>query len=403
MLETFISALLLQQGYNATLVTLGAAILGSAAGAIGVFVFLRKRALVSDAIAHATLPGIGLAFLVMIAFGGDGRFLPGLMIGSALSACLGMLCLQYMVQHTRLTEDASIGAVLSVFFGIGVVFLTIIQNIPAGRQAGLETFLLGSTAGMLFDETVLITLCALCCIGLILIFYRAMIVVAFDTEYAATAGISVARTDFLMMGLAVFVTVVGLKIVGLVLIVALLIIPAVTARFWTHQADRMVLIAALIGGASGYIGVCLSSSAVKLPTGPVIVLLSFALFCVSLIFSPLRGGLAWLISHWRHTKRVHLRQGLLALARREAIYDRLTLSVLRKSGYIRADGVVTSEGSLAAAEALQDEARWALSTRIFAENDLPSRYDGLTPIEDVFTKDQIVVLDQELQRNLKGV
>ncbi len=144
-----LDALTLQLGYNATLVAIGASLLGAAAGVTGTFLFLRKRALVSDAISHATLPGVGLAFIAMVALGGDGRALPGLLIGSAISAGIGLLAVQALVRRTRLPEDAAIGAVLSVFFGFGIVLLTVIQSMSAGRQAGLESFLLGSTAGML--------------------------------------------------------------------------------------------------------------------------------------------------------------------------------------------------------------------------------------------------------------
>ncbi|MDG1085784.1 MAG: metal ABC transporter permease, partial [Planktotalea sp.] len=133
-------ALTFQLGYNATLVTLGATLLGVAAGVTGTFLFLRKRALVSDAISHATLPGVGLAFILMVAMGGDGRSLLGLMLGSAGSAWIGLLCISALTRRTRLAEDAAIGAVLSVFFGIGIVFLTFIQTMSEGRQAGLEGF-----------------------------------------------------------------------------------------------------------------------------------------------------------------------------------------------------------------------------------------------------------------------
>ncbi|MBS4009544.1 MAG: metal ABC transporter permease, partial [Roseovarius sp.] len=134
-------ALTLQLGYNATLVTLGAAMLGVGAGATGTYLYLGKRALVSDAISHATLPGVVLGFMVMVALGGEGRFLPGLMLGAALSAVLGLLTVTWLTTRTRLHEDAAIGAVLSVFFGFGVVLLTVVQVMDAGRQAGLETFL----------------------------------------------------------------------------------------------------------------------------------------------------------------------------------------------------------------------------------------------------------------------
>lgn len=140
-------ALLLQSGYNATLVTLGAAALGLATGAVGSFLFLRRRSLVPDAMAHATLPGVGIAFLVMVAMGGEGRFLPGLLLGAGCTSLLGLWVLQGLVRGTRLPEDAAIGAVLSVFYGAGIVLLTYIQGLGAGRQAGLEGFCLARPRG----------------------------------------------------------------------------------------------------------------------------------------------------------------------------------------------------------------------------------------------------------------
>jgi len=209
-----IEALTLQLGYNATLVTIGAMMLGVAAGATGTFLFLGKRALVSDAISHATLPGIGLAFVVMVMLGGDGRALPGLLIGSALSAALGLICVSALTNRTRLTEDAAIGAVLSVFFGIGIVLLTVIQSMTSGRQAGLESFLLGSTAGMLWDDALVIAVGGALVLGLTLLLRRPMTMVAFDPDYAAGSGMNVRRVELAMMGLAMAITVVGLKIVG---------------------------------------------------------------------------------------------------------------------------------------------------------------------------------------------
>lgn len=181
-------ALTLQLGYNATLVTLGAALLGMAAGATGTFLFLGKRALVSDAISHATLPGVALAFVAMVALGGDGRALPGLLAGSALSAAVGLLCVSALTNRTRLSEDAAIGAVLSVFFGFGIVLLTVIQSMSSGRQAGLESFLLGSTAGMLRQDAVVIASGGAIVLLLVAALRRPMTMVAFDRVFAASLG-----------------------------------------------------------------------------------------------------------------------------------------------------------------------------------------------------------------------
>lgn len=387
-------ALLLQLGYNATLVALGSAALGLAAGATGTFLFLRKRSLVSDAVSHATLPGLALAFMVMVALGGDGRSLAGLMAGSALSALFGLLCVSWLTRFTRLAEDAAIGAVLSVFFGFGIVLLTVVQTMSAGRQAGLESFLLGSTAGMLFQDAMLIALGGLLVLACVLALRRPMLMVAFDSGYAETQGVPVARIDLAIMALVMAITVVGLKVVGLILIVALLIVPAVTARFWTNKADRVVLLAGGFGGLSGYLGAAISATAPDLPTGPIIVLVGFAIFALSMLLAPGRGVLAAMIRHIRFQRRVHLRQGLLSLAMGQPVYERLTRRMLRREGLMRADGVATSQGRHRAAAALRDEGRWQALRSSTHLSELSTRDDGLTDIGQVLTPDQITELDR---------
>ncbi|WP_417700052.1 metal ABC transporter permease [Pseudophaeobacter sp.] len=393
-----LDALTLQLGYNATLVAIGAALLGTAAGITGTFLFLRKRALVSDAVSHATLPGVCIAFLLMALAGGDGRNLAGLLLGSAVSAGIGLWCMNWLTRNTRLAEDAAIGAVLSVFFGFGIVLLTVIQTLGVGRQAGLEGFLLGSTAGMLYSDALVIAAGGAVTLLLVLLTRRPMTLVAFDPEYAAARGLPVDRIDLLMMGLVMAVTVVGLKIVGLILIVALLIIPAVTARFWSERSDRVVLLAGLFGGIAAYIGAALSASAPNLPTGPIIVLVSFALFALSLLLAPNRGVLAAMLRHMRFQRRVHLRQGLLALAQGQAIYESLTLRLLRRAGLLRADGVATAKGQARAAKALRDERRWEVVRGDVTQEAAAALYDGLRDIETVLTVDQI----QEIDRRIDG-
>ena len=395
-MHPLIEAMLFQSGYNAALVAVGACLLGVAAGASGAFLFLRKRALVSDAIAHATLPGVGIAFLVMVMMGSDGRNLIGLLTGSAISAAFGLWIVDWITRRTRLAEDAAIGAVLSVFFGFGIVLLTIIQTMSSGRQAGLESFLLGSTAGMLYQDALVISIGGAIALAVVFVFRRPMTLVAFDADYAATLGVNVRATDFVMMGLALGVTVIGLKIVGLILVVALLIIPAVTARFWTERTGQVIWIAGLLGGFAGYLGAAISATAPSLPTGPIIVLVAASLFALSLLFAPNRGVLAALIRHRRFQTRVHRRQGLLAMARSEPIFDPLTLSILKRDALLRDDFVPTEDGKAQAAKALRDEKRWEIARKNHQYEAAVSRFDGLTPIEDVLTSDEISDIDTEI-------
>ncbi|KZM52046.1 metal ABC transporter permease [Labrenzia sp. OB1] len=396
MLSTFLDALTLQAGYNAALVAVGATLLGVAGGCAGCFLFLRKRTLVSDAVAHATLPGVCIAFILMVFLGGDGRNLVGLLIGSAATAGLGLLTVDWITRKTRLSEDAAIGAVLSVFFGLGVVLLTVIQTLSHGKQAGLEGFLLGSTAGMLFQDAVIIAVGGAVSTAIILVLRRPMTLVAFDPEYAGATGVPVRFIDIAMMSVVMMVTVVGLKLVGLILIVSSLIIPSVSARFWTDRSDRLLVIAAATGGLAGYLGTAVSATAPNLPTGPIIVLVNFAFFSISMLLSPKRGVLAAFLRHRKFQVDVHLHQGLTSLARGEAIREPLTRKMMRSAGYIREDLVATGKGRAAAAKTVLDEARWAKARQIIQDEAIFASYDGLTPIEAVLTRDQIRDIDAAL-------
>jgi manganese/zinc/iron transport system permease protein len=391
-----LDALTLGLGYNATLVAVGAALLGVAAGFVGTFLFLRKRALLSDAVSHATLPGIGLAFIAMTALGGDGRSLAGLLAGSALSAGLGLLAVHWVATRTRLPEDAAIGAVLSVFFGLGVVLLTVIQTLETGRQAGLEGFLLGATAGMLRADALLIAAGGAVALALALLLRRPMTLVAFDPGYAIARGVNLRAVDLATMGLALGVTLIGLKVVGLILIVALLIVPPAAARFWTDRSGVMAALAGAIGGLAGYLGAAISAAAPALPTGPVIVLSAAALFAVSMLAAPGRGLLAGAVRHLRHRRAVHLRQGLLSLAQGLPVHERYTLRLLVRAGLARKDGVPTEAGRAAAAKAVRDEARWALLRKERGQDAASALDDGLEPIESVLTRDELAALDARL-------
>jgi manganese/zinc/iron transport system permease protein len=238
------------------------------------------------------LPGVGLAFLVMVALGGEGRNLPGLLLGAALTAGLGLLALQALTRRTRLPEDTAIGAVLSVSYGLGIVILTVIQAVTSGRPAGLEGFILGSTAGMLLNDALVIGGGGALILIVLGLLRRPLVMTAFDRAHAASVGVDTGRMDAALMALVLAVVLIGIRVVGAILIVALLITPAVTARLWTDRAGSMAAIAGGIGGAAGYGGAAMSAAVPGLPTGAVIVLLAAAAFAVSAVIAPDKGLLA---------------------------------------------------------------------------------------------------------------
>jgi manganese/zinc/iron transport system permease protein len=294
-LGEWLSAMLLRGGFNTNTVIIGTTLLGLAAGVVGAFALLRKRSMMSDALSHATLPGIGLAFLAAGALGFDGRSLPVLLVGAATTGVLGVLCVQGILRHTRLREDAAIGIVLSVFFGAGVVVLSLIQkNAPAGA-AGLDKFIYGQTAAMRVSDALMMGSIALVAVGAAVLMMKEFALVCFNDAFARTDGWAVTLIDLVMMALVVLVTVAGLQAVGLILVVAMLIIPAAAARFWTDRLRVLVAASGLIGALSGYLGSVVSSMLPRKPAGAVIVLVAGGVFAASMLLAPKRGvaALAW--------------------------------------------------------------------------------------------------------------
>lgn len=278
-------AFTLQLGYNAAIVTIGAAALGAMCGIVGVYLILRGRALVGDMIAHAALPGLVMAFIVMTLVFGEGRSVPALLLGSALSVALALGLVRVLSRHTILSQDAILGIILSSFFGFGVVLLTIVQQTNFAGQAGLESYLVGSTAGMQSHDVVWI--CAIGALSLVVLWVlrRPLLLMIFDPVYAETQGVRTHTLDRILTTLALLITLIALKLVGLVLVVALLLIPAMSALLLAHSMRHVLALAGGIGAFAGYFGAAYSATAPHIPTGPVIVLSAFAVFVLAFIIT----------------------------------------------------------------------------------------------------------------------
>ena len=288
-LSTFMQVVTLRGGYNTIVVMIGVSLLGVAAGAIGAFALLRKRAMMSDVLSHATLPGIGVAFLVAVALGANGRSLPVLLTGATIAAVVAALTVQWLSRSARLPEDAAMGAVLSVFFGLGAVLLSFIQTLRTGAEGGLSHFILGQTAAMSAQDAVLIGVVAAGVILAIVLLGKEFRIVCFDPEFGAVQGWPIARIDLMLMALVVIVAVIGLQAVGMLLIVALMIVPAAAARQLTDNLWVMVALSALMGGFSAWVGAALSATFPRAPAGGLIVLVAGGVFLLSLLVSAWRN------------------------------------------------------------------------------------------------------------------
>lgn len=293
------NVLALGGGYNARVVALGVAAFGLAAGALGCFVLLRGRALIADAAAHATLPGICLAFILAAGLGWNPRSLPLLLGGGALTAALGVLVAGALARGGRLRDDAAMALVISLGFGIGVVLVSVVQSLPVGGQAGLNSFILGQAAGMSAADATLIAVLALVALALLALLFRPLAVLCFDAEYAASVGLPVRLLDLALLGLMLAVTVAGLRAVGLILVVSLMVVPAATARLATERLAVMVPLAGGLGAVAAWFGAGLSATLPGLPTGATIALTACALFLLALLFAPARGVVAFALRQRR--------------------------------------------------------------------------------------------------------
>lgn len=274
----------MELSFTARNVLIGATLLGALGGMLGSFALLRRQSLLGDALAHAALPGVCLAYLVT----GAKSPLP-LFAGALVAGLLGSLLILATVRWSRIKEDSAIGIVLSVFFGIGIVLLTYIQKLPSGNQSGLDKYLFGQAATLVEDDLKVMAVLGTLVLATVLVFYKELKLLAFDPGFGASLGLPMRGLEVLLTLLLVVVVVVGLQTVGVVLIVATLITPAAAARQWTDRLGTMVLLSSAIGALAGVAGSLASALVPRLPTGPVIVVVSSGVLIVSLLFAPRRG------------------------------------------------------------------------------------------------------------------
>jgi len=273
--------------YTLRNVALGSALLGVVSGVLGCFAVLRRQGLLGDALAHAALPGIGLAFLL------TGLKAPiVLMTGAALAGWLGALLLLYIVRRTPLGEDAALGIILSVFFGFGIVLLTFIQRTGDANQAGLDKYLFGQAATLVWENVLTMGVLGALALAVVGVLYKEFKLITFDPGFAASLGFGTRWLSVLLTSLIVVAIVIGLQTVGVVLMAAMLVGPAAAARQWTNRLSRMMALAAVFGAAAGVSGALISISESRIPTGPMIILSLTVIVLFSLVFGSARG-LAW--------------------------------------------------------------------------------------------------------------
>jgi len=344
---------LLFNDYTLRTISLGTAILGAICGMLGSFAVLRKQSLLGDAISHAALPGIAIAFLIT-----GTKETNVLLIGALISGLIGAFWIRGITRRTHLKSDTALGLILSIFFGFGMLLLTYIQKQPNANQAGLDKFLFGQAATLLARDVWFMATVTLVCLLVLLLFWKEFKILLFDADYAKTLGFNTKMIDILITSFIVLAIVLGLQTVGVVLMSAMLLAPAAAARQWTNSLGIMVVLAAVFGATSGVVGTAISASQNNLSTGPVIVLVAATFVILSFIFSPSRGLLFRQIRFIKNRKDLQLHKTLAFMfdiaKRHENIshphavkilnnfhgYTKKSLSKLEDKEYIRVEGLM---------------------------------------------------------------
>ncbi|MAX69706.1 MAG: zinc transporter [Flavobacteriaceae bacterium] len=337
--------------YTLRTITLGTAILGAVTGMLGSFAVLRKQSLLGDAISHAALPGIAIAFLITGAKDSN-----TLLLGALVSGLIGTFWIRGIITKTHLKSDTALGLILSIFFGFGMLLLTFIQKQPNANQAGLDKYLFGQAATLVESDVWLMTIITGICLLVMLTFWKEFKILLFDADYTKTLGFNTKTIDVLITSFIVLAIVLGLQTVGVVLMSAMLLAPAAAARQWTNSLSVMVFLAALFGAFSGVFGTAISASQNNLSTGPVIVIIAGIFVLFSFIFSPSRGLLFKQIRFIKNRRDLELHKTLafmyhiaethenishphtIKILNNFQGYTKSTLNKLVDKGYVKLEG-----------------------------------------------------------------
>jgi manganese/zinc/iron transport system permease protein len=302
--------------YTLRTITLGTAILGAVCGMLGSFAVLRKQSLLGDAISHAALPGIAIAFLITGAKESN-----TLLIGALVSGLIGTFWIRGIITKTHLKSDTALGLILSLFFGFGMLLLTFIQKQPNANQAGLDKYLFGQAATLVESDVWFMAIVTGICLFVLLLFWKEFKLLLFDADYTKTLGFNTKFIDILITSFIVLAIVLGLQTVGVVLMSAMLLAPAAAARQWTNSLSVMVVLASFFGAFAGVFGTAISASQNNLSTGPVIVIVAGIFVIISFVFSPSRGLLFRQIRFIKNRRDLELHKTLAFMYRIAETHD----------------------------------------------------------------------------------
>lgn len=285
--------------YTFKVVTIGCALLAMISAIIGNFAVLKRESLLGDGVAHASLAGVCMAFLLT---GKKEMYI--LLLGALFVGLICVSLIHYIQLYSKLKFDSAIALMLSSFFGLGLVLLTYLKKVPGAKKAGLNRFIFGQASTLVVKDIYFILTIGFILLLMVIIFWKEIKISIFDKEYAKTLGIDSDKIRFLVSILIVMNIILGIQIAGVILITAMIIAPAVAARQWSNSLLVVVILSGIFGFLSGAFGAIISTLDTSLPTGPLIVMISSFFVIVSLIFSNKEGIVIKLYKNYRRNKEI---------------------------------------------------------------------------------------------------
>ncbi len=253
---------------------LAAVVVSVVAAVIGTFVVLKGLAFIGDALAHASFAGVAIAFVLGAS----------IYTGAVLAAVATALGIAFISRHARISFDTAIGILFVGAFALGILIISRQSN----YTVDLFSFVFGNILGVDRGDLILISVMGLLVVGLVALFYKELLFATYDPTMAAASGVPVALVQYGLLAMLAVSTVVALKAVGIVLVVAMLVTPAATASLLVRRVPQIMLLGSVIGVIASVSGLYISYYA-SVASGAAIVLVATALFLVALLFAPRRG------------------------------------------------------------------------------------------------------------------
>ncbi|MBA2368851.1 MAG: metal ABC transporter permease [Candidatus Protochlamydia sp.] len=373
--------------------TIGCMLMCFAASLVGVIVFLRKQMLVGETLSHASYPGVVLGILLagffLIEETNEGKLALFILAGALTTSLIGLAFIHFLEKRMKVPNDAALCFVLSTFFGLGLMLTSEVQFSHTSLYKQVLTYLYGQAATMSDVHIAIYGVLSLVVLFIVVLFYKEIEVLTFDRTFAKSLGIPVRTIDAMLFMLVTLAVIIGIRSVGVVLMSAMLIAPAVAARQFTNRLSIMFILSAFFGMASGFFGnyfsvqlthyfsVNFPSARIILPTGPMIVITA-SLICMTALLLSFERGLAVRVGRiaffryqcvcenllktiWRLDKAVSLSE-LAKFQASSSFYLKFLLWRMRSNGLVSITGegsyVLTQQGKFKAEKIVRLHRLW---------------------------------------------